>query len=99
MYGLPMMFCATLCSSFAANIVSNPFDVMKSRLQNQAVRADGTAMYSSLRDCFSKSVKAEGVLVLWRGFTPAFVKLAPYTVISLTLADKLTLAWTGQEAM
>jgi len=98
-HGLPMMFCATLCSSFCANIVANPFDVVKSRMQNMAIAADGTAMYTSMVDCFTKSVKAEGPLVLYAGFTPAFVKLAPYTVISLTLADKLTKALTGKEAL
>jgi len=98
-YGLPMMFCSTLCSSFVANIVANPFDVMKSRLQSMPVDASGKAMYSSMGDCFVKSVKSEGILVLWRGFTPAFVKLAPYTIISLTLADKLTRAITGKDAL
>ena len=98
-FGLPMLFCATMCSSFAANIVSNPFDVMKSRMQNMPIKADGTAMYSSLADCFTKSIKADGVLVLWAGFVPAFVKLAPYTVISLTLVDKLTKAFTGKDAL
>ena len=39
------------------------------------------------------------VLVMWRGFTPAFVKLAPYTIISLTLVDKLTKAVTGKDAL
>ena len=98
-HGLPMMFCATLCSSFCANIVANPFDVVKSRMQNMAISADGKAMYSGMMDCFVKSVKAEGPMVLYAGFTPAFIKLAPYTVISLTLADKLTKAVTGKDAL
>jgi len=98
-HGLPMMFCATLCSSFCANIVANPFDVVKSRMQNMAISADGKAMYSGMVDCFVKSVKAEGPTVLYAGFTPAFIKLAPYTVISLTLADKLTKAVTGKDAL
>lgn len=98
-HGLPMMFCATLCSSFCANIVANPFDVVKSRMQNMAIAADGTAMYSGMVDCFVTSVRAEGFFVLWKGFTPAFIKLAPYTVISLTLADKLTKYVTGKEAL
>jgi len=98
-YGLPMMFCSTLCSSFIANTVANPFDVIKSRMQSMPVDANGKALYSSMSDCFVKSVKSEGVLVLWRGFTPAFVKLAPYTIISLTLADKLTKAVTGKDAL
>ena len=98
-YGLPMMFCSTLCSSFVANVVANPLDVIKSRLQSMPVDANGKAMYSSMTDCFIKSVRSEGVMVLWSGFTPAFVKLAPYSIISLTLVDKLTKAFTGKEAM
>ena len=97
--GIPMLFCATLVSSFCANIVANPFDVVKSRMQNMPIRADGTAAYSSMADCFVKSVRSEGPAVLMSGFTPAFVKLAPYTVISLTVADKLTQALTGKSAL
>ena len=110
------------------------------------VKPDGSAMYTSMADCFTKSIKSEGyattkpppqqlnssrsllpaalyrspitwytapasahaaglvvvgcrVLVMWRGFTPAFIKLAPYTIISLTLVDKLTKAVTGKDAL
>ena len=99
MYVLQMMFCATLMGSFVANIASNPFDVLKSRLQNQTIRADGTAQYRGMVDCLLQSVRAEGPMVLYAGFGPAFVKLAPYSVISLTLLDKLTKAVTGKDAM
>jgi hypothetical protein len=97
--GYPMMFFASLLGSLCANIVANPFDVVKSRLQNMTINADGTSMYRGMADCFAKSVKAEGPMVLYAGFTPAFVKLAPYGIISLTLADKLTKALTGKEAL
>ena len=96
--GLPVLFCSTLCSSFAANIVSNPFDVLKSRIQNMPIH-DGKPLYGGMVDCLTKSVGSDGVLVLWRGFTPAFVKLAPYTVISLTLMEKLTFWFTGKGAL
>jgi solute carrier family 25 oxoglutarate transporter 11 len=98
--GIPLLFCATLISSFCANVVANPFDVVKSRLQNQAVpTAPGQLpIYSGMMDCFAKSIKAEGIMVVWAGFVPAFVKLAPYSVISLTLVDKLTKAVTGKDA-
>lgn len=98
-YGLPMMFCSTLVSSFVANVVANPLDVIKSRLQSMPVDPNGKAMYTSMTDCLIKSVRSEGVMVLWSGFVPAFVKLAPYSIISLTLVDKLTKAFTGKEAM
>lgn len=68
-------------------------------MQNMPIAADGTAMYTNMVDCFVKSIRAEGFMVMWAGFTPAFLKLAPYTIISLTLADKLTKAVTGKDAL
>jgi len=98
--GYPMMFCATLCSSFCANVMANPFDVMKSRMQNMAIDpVTGEGAYKNMVDCARKSIAKDGLVVMWAGFTPAFVKLAPYTVISLTLADKLTKALTGKDAL
>jgi solute carrier family 25 (mitochondrial oxoglutarate transporter), member 11 len=98
--GLPLLFCATLVSSFFANVVANPFDVIKSRLQNMVIPTipNQRPMYNGMMDCFIQSIKAEGVSVLWAGFVPAFIKLAPYSVISLTLLDKLTKAVTGRDA-
>jgi solute carrier family 25 oxoglutarate transporter 11 len=97
--GVPLLFVATLISSLCANIVANPFDVVKSRMQNMAVAKDGSTQYNSMLDCFFQTVNNEGVLKLWSGFVPAFLKLAPYTVISLTLTDKLTKVVTGKEAL
>ena len=92
--GVPLLFVATLISSLAANIVANPFDVVKSRMQQ-----DASGKYSSMLDCFVQTVGGEGVLKLWSGFVPAFLKLAPYTVISLLLTDKITKIVTGKEAL
>ena len=79
-------------ASFFANLTAMPFDVIKSRMQNMQAGA-----YSGMIDCARKSVAAEGPTVLWKGFTPAFIKLAPYTVISLTFLEKFTLIYTGGE--
>mmetsp|Transcript_5278 Transcript_5278/g.11983 ORF Transcript_5278/g.11983 Transcript_5278/m.11983 type:complete len:310 (+) Transcript_5278:81-1010(+) len=97
--GVPLLFAATLVSSFCANTVANPFDVVKSRMQNMVVQKDGSAQYNSMVDCFLQTVQNEGVLKLWSGFVPAFLKLAPYTVISLMLTDKITKIITGKEAL
>ena len=91
--GVPLLFCATIVSSFCANTVANPFDVVKSRMQSSSDQ------YSSMVDCFLKTVGDEGVLKLWSGFIPAFLKLAPYTVISLSLTDQITKIVTGKEAL
>jgi len=98
--GLPLLFVATLISSFVANIFSNPFDVVKSRVQNQ--KADpktGELPYNGTLDGFLKIIAQEGVPKLWAGFIPAFVKLAPYTIISLILTEKITMAVTGKTAL
>jgi solute carrier family 25 oxoglutarate transporter 11 len=102
--GFPLLFCATLISSFCANVVANPFDVVKSRLQNMVIppateQGRSLPRYSGVMDCFAKSIQAEGIMVLWAGFVPAFLKLAPYSIISLTLVDKLTKAVTGKDAL
>eukprot|EP00584_Thalassiosira_punctigera_P022034 CAMPEP_0172551016 /NCGR_PEP_ID=MMETSP1067-20121228/35034_1 /TAXON_ID=265564 ORGANISM="Thalassiosira punctigera, Strain Tpunct2005C2" /NCGR_SAMPLE_ID=MMETSP1067 /ASSEMBLY_ACC=CAM_ASM_000444 /LENGTH=306 /DNA_ID=CAMNT_0013338727 /DNA_START=76 /DNA_END=996 /DNA_ORIENTATION=+ len=94
--GVPLLFVATLISSLAANIVANPFDVVKSRMQSTG---DGSTQYNSMLDCFLQTVGNEGVFKLWSGFVPAFLKLAPYTVISLILTDKITKIVTGKEAL
>lgn len=97
--GVPLLFCATLVSSFIANIVANPFDVVKSRTQNQKVEKDGSTKYKSMVDCFTRILSEEGASKLWAGFIPAFIKLAPYTILSLTLTEKITQSVTGKSAL
>jgi solute carrier family 25 oxoglutarate transporter 11 len=98
-FGFPLLFTAILVSSFLANVFANPFDVVKSRTQNQRVASDGSTKYKSMVDCFLKILSAEGVFTLWSGFVPAFIKLAPYTIISLILTEKFTMAVTGKAAL
>jgi len=98
--GLPIMFSANIFASLVANTVSIPVDVIKSRLQNMPVPKPGEApMYTGVVDCVRKSIAAEGPMVLASGFTPAFIKLAPYNCISLILVDKLSKLITGKAAM
>ena len=92
--GVPIMFVSATISSFCANCITMPLDVVKSRLQNMK-----GAVYTNMFDCAQKSVAQEGFMVLWKGFTPAFIKLAPYTVISLTLLEKLNVMITGKAGL
>ena len=84
------LFCSVLIASFFANAVSTPFDVIKSRVQQAAA-----GEYSGALHCATVSVRSEGFAVLWAGFTPAFVKLAPYSIRSLTLMERFTSMYTG----
>lgn len=50
----------------------------------------GVPEYTGVLDVLVKTVKAEGVLSLWRGFMPYFLRLGPHTVISLTVLEQFT---------
>ena len=93
------MFAGTLVSAFVANVVCVPFDVVKSRVQNMPTPPPGEPpLYSGMVDCFAKGIRSEGPRVLYRGFFPAYIKLAPYTTISFILTDKMTTLVTGKSA-
>jgi hypothetical protein len=76
----------------AAVGLSCPADVIKSRVQNAS-----PGQFTGLVDCASKMIKAEGVLSLWKGAGPAWIKLTPHTVISFIVLEKLT-KWVNPDA-
>lgn len=94
-----LMFWATNVASVAAVATTQPLDVVKSRLQQMpTVEAGMAPLYTGILDCGKKSVAKEGVAVLWSGSFPSFIKLAPYTTISMMLVNKMIIALTGQSA-
>ena len=60
---IPHVFCGAAIASVIANMVTMPFDVVKSRLQNMPQPVAGELpIYSGMLDCGRKSVAAEGKL-------------------------------------
>jgi solute carrier family 25 oxoglutarate transporter 11 len=57
---------ASLVAGGAAALSSNPFDVVKTRLQNMAPRADGRMPYSGFFDCFITTARTEGITALYK---------------------------------
>ena len=55
--------------------------------------------FKGVVDCAKKLVKAEGVVSLWKGYTPAVIKLAPHTVISFMILDNMTRLLLGKDAL
>jgi solute carrier family 25 (mitochondrial oxoglutarate transporter), member 11 len=69
---------ASAVAGFFASFFSLPFDFVKTRLQKQQPRPDGTLPYKSMVDCFRKVAKEEGMLRFYRGFTTYYVRIAPH---------------------
>mmetsp|Transcript_24089 Transcript_24089/g.39857 ORF Transcript_24089/g.39857 Transcript_24089/m.39857 type:complete len:104 (+) Transcript_24089:882-1193(+) len=84
---------------FIVNIFADHFDVVKSRTTNQRVGKDGS---TSLLQDYGRQFHANlvGGGRHSQGFVPAFIKLAPYDIISsLTQTDKIPQAVTGKSAL
>jgi solute carrier family 25 oxoglutarate transporter 11 len=68
-------------------------------MQTMVVTPGVAPPYAGMVDCARKSVAVEGAAVLWAGFTPAFIKLAPYSIIALTTLDSIMRAYCGEGAI
>jgi len=64
-----------------------PLDLVKTRLQNQTVGPNGEKMYSSILDCFKKSLKAQGYFGMYRGSAVNLLLITPEKAIKLAAND------------
>eukprot|EP01018_Ginkgo_biloba_P002236 Gb_14536 [translate_table: standard] len=68
---LSTMLTAGGCAGVASWVFCYPLDVVKSRLQAQG---DVSPKYNGIIDCLQKSVREEGLPVLWRGLGTAVAR-------------------------
>ena len=72
----------SLVSGLVSALVSTPFDVVKTRIMNDhRGSAPGGPLYRGPIDCVLKTIRAEGPLALYKGFTPAYARLAPWQLV------------------
>lgn len=76
---------SALVGGIWACLVMNPFDVIMTRLYNQK----GSTLYRGVLDCGWRTVQQEGVLALWKGLAPHFVRVGPHTVLTLVLLEQV----------
>ena len=69
---------ASFAAGFFATVGCNPVDVIKNRLMNQAA---STPMYAGMLDCARKTIRNEGVLALYKGFVPQWLRLGPWCMV------------------
>jgi len=91
--GLPVQIVSSFISGFVATVVSIPADLMKTRLQSMDT-INGRPQYTGLIDVFVKTIKSEGVLSLWKGFTPYFLRLGQQTVFTFLFVEQLNLLYS-----
>ncbi|KAA1468394.1 mitochondrial carrier [Dentipellis sp. KUC8613] len=77
---------ASCLAGTVATTVCAPADVMKSRLMSQHGHAKPL-------DILKRSLKEEGPRFLFKGWTPAFVRLGPNTVLLFVFFEQLKKGW------
>lgn len=76
-----------------AAFLTNPFDVVKTRLQTQAPGSE--QLYRGTIDCIYRTVAEERFFALWRGALARVMWLAPASAITLTIYEK-SVTFLGQ---
>ena len=64
-------------ASTTAVVLSLPFDMMKTRLQNMKADATGKMPYNGVVDCAVKIFTNEGPLAFWRGLAAYYARTGP----------------------
>ncbi|KAF6767120.1 Mitochondrial substrate/solute carrier [Kalmanozyma brasiliensis GHG001] len=83
--GTALHFSASFMAGTVATTVCSPADVIKSRVMNAA--GSGEGVLKALRG----DLRKEGVGFLFRGWTPAWMRLSPNTIIVFVVLEKLRL--------
>lgn len=80
----PAHLAAALTAGFVASVTSNPFDIVKTRVYNAP-----PGMFKSPIDCLQKTISEKGLMGLYTGFVPTFVRQAPYVVVMFATNEQL----------
>ncbi|KDO24235.1 hypothetical protein SPRG_09871 [Saprolegnia parasitica CBS 223.65] len=80
-------FASSMAAGLVATTACAPMDVVKTRLMNMQQHA--TTEYSGTVDCFTKILKTEGVRGLFKGWTPAYMRLGPQTILTFMTLEQL----------
>jgi len=78
---------SSILSATCAALVSNPVDVVRTRLMME--RGAGVALYRSSLHCGLQTVTTEGVTALYRGLVPAFARMGPWNITFFLVYEKL----------
>lgn len=79
-------FCSAFVAGFFMTCTVAPWDMIRTKLMSQPTDAK---IYDGFTDCLVKTVKADGVLSLWRGFAPIWARFAPQATLQLLTIEFL----------
>ncbi|KAF1748169.1 hypothetical protein GCK72_024636 [Caenorhabditis remanei] len=78
-------FASSISAASVATVMTQPLDVMKTRMMNAA-----PGEFKGILDCFMFTAKL-GPMGFFKGFIPAWARLAPHTVLTFIFFEQLRL--------
>jgi len=88
--GLKLHTVSSILAGFVASVATSPVDLIKTRIMNQPIDQYGKGtLYKSSFDCLVKTVKAEGILGLYKGFIPNWLRIGPHTIVTFIVFEYL----------
>ncbi|KAG5448686.1 Kidney mitochondrial carrier protein 1 [Clonorchis sinensis] len=92
-------FVSSFMAGLLGALISNPVDVIRTRLLNQRRTIASRVAQSNLSgqpkiyknafDCFFQTVRYEGTMALWKGFVPNWMRLGPWNIIFFMSFEQL----------
>jgi len=87
--GLACHFASAITAGFVATLVGSPADVLKTRIMNQKIGADGVpSEYKNAFDAIVKISKAEGLGGWYKGFWPNFSRIGSWNIVMFLCYEK-----------
>lgn len=93
--GVPQHLAASLLASLLTVTVMNPLDVVSTRLYQSAGKA---TFYTGPLDCLIKTVRAEGIFALQKGWLAQYARLGPHTVLTFIFLEQVKPLFLGIES-
>lgn len=82
-------FCAAMSAGLIYSLITMPLESAKNRMAFQRPLPDGSLKYRTTIQTLRTVVKADGILSLWNGYFPYYVRCGGHTVLMFILVEQL----------
>eukprot|EP01095_Lingulamoeba_sp_RSL-Kostka_P015313 TRINITY_DN6998_c0_g1_i1.p1 TRINITY_DN6998_c0_g1~~TRINITY_DN6998_c0_g1_i1.p1 ORF type:complete len:303 (-),score=87.01 TRINITY_DN6998_c0_g1_i1:121-1029(-) len=84
--GFPLHFVSSMFAGLMSAITTSAVDNVKTRLMNQKYKGE---LYSGSMDCLIKTIKAEGIRGLNKGFISQWMRIGPHSITTFIVFEQL----------
>ncbi|KAJ3028861.1 UNVERIFIED_CONTAM: hypothetical protein HDU68_000734 [Siphonaria sp. JEL0065] len=86
---------ASTAGALVATTLCAPIDVIKSRIMAQTTYSKEGIQYTGSWDAAKKITRNEGLGAFFKGWTPAFARLGPHTILTFIFMEQIKVAYCG----